>query len=339
MAKVLVTGASGFIGSHLVSALAARGDEITCLVRATSPVKGLEALGARLAVGDVTRPESLAPAVCGQDIVYHLAGATTALTKGQFFRANREGTRNVAQACADQPVPPVLLIVSSLAAAGPAVEGRPRIESDPPAPVSVYGQSKRAGEQAAEALADRVPTTIVRPPIVLGEGDRLGLKMFGSIYKCGIHFVPGREERRFSLIHADDLAELIVLAAERGKRLGPPGSSGSAPGQGYYFAACAEDVAYDNLGRLIGEALGRERVRVMHIAKPLLWILAGVMQTVAQIQRRPRLMHIDKAREIAAGSWLCSPQQAADDLGFSVKTPLIERLRQTAAWYKNQGWL
>ena len=102
MAKVLVTGASGFIGSHLVSALVARGDDVTCLVRATSPVKGLEALGTRLAVGDVTRAGELVPAVCGQDIVYHLAGITSALNKRQFFRANREGTRNIAQACADR---------------------------------------------------------------------------------------------------------------------------------------------------------------------------------------------------------------------------------------------
>jgi dihydroflavonol-4-reductase len=338
MAKVLVTGASGFIGSHLVSALLARGDEVTCLVRATSLVQRLDALGARFSQGDVTQPESLSAAVRDKDVVYHLAGMTSALARRDYFRVNFEGTRNIAQACAAQPEPPVLLIVSSLAAAGLAVEGRPRIESDPPAPVSIYGRSKRDGEQAAEALADRVPTTIVRPPIVIGEGDRNALKMFNSIYKCGTHFLPGLVERWYSLIHADDLAELIILAAQRGRRLAPPGSAGSVSGQGYYFAACEEDVAYGHLGQLIGESLGRERVRLVRIAEPLVWVLGGVMEVVAQIQRRPRPMNIDKAREIVAGSWLCSARKAAEDLGFVVKAPLIERLRQTAQWYISEGW-
>lgn len=217
MAKVLVTGASGFIGSHLASALVARGDEVTCLVRKTSQIKGLNGLGVQLVYGDVTQPESLLSAVAGQETVYHLAGITLALTKRQFFRVNQEGIRNIARACAAQPGPPVLLVVSSLAAAGPALDGRPKIESDPSQPVSAYGRSKRAGEQEAELFADRVPTTIVRPPIVFGERDHLGLPLFRSVDKFGIHFVPGRGRHRYSLIHVADLAELIILVAQRGK--------------------------------------------------------------------------------------------------------------------------
>ena len=274
-----------------------------------------------------------------QEIVYHVAGITLAVKKRQFFQVNQEGSRNIARACAARSAPPVLLIVSSLAAAGPAVDGRPKIESDLPQPVSAYGQSKRGAEQAAESFADRVPTTIVRPPIVLGEGDHLGLKMFRSIYRSGIHFVPGRGRHRFSLIHAADLAELMILAAQRGRRLPPAGCGGSVAGQGYYFAACEEDVVYDDLGRLIGEVLGGDRVFPVHIANSLVWTLAGVMETVSQIEGRPRYMHIDKVREIMAGSWICSPRSAALDLGFAVKAPLIERLRQTAQWYRGQGWL
>ncbi len=339
MAKALVTGASGFIGLHLTTALVARGDKVTCLVRHTSQIDKLQRLEVDLVYGDVTEPETLTSAVAGQEIVYHLAGLTLALNSRQFHRVNQGGFRNIAQVCASQPDPPVLLLISSLAAAGPALHGRPTIESDPSHPVSAYGQSKRNGERRAELFAGRVPTTIVRPPIVLGQGDRLGLPMFRSIDKIGLHVVPGLGRHRFSLIHADDLVELIILAAERGKRLPPPGRNQPQPGQGYYFAACEEDLVYDDLGQLIGKALGRRKVFPLHLATPLVWLVAGVVEAISQIIRQPRYLHLDKAREITAGSWICSPRRAKEELGFKVKAPLIERLRQTVQWYRKEGWL
>ncbi|MGD0382538.1 MAG: NAD-dependent epimerase/dehydratase family protein [Thermoguttaceae bacterium] len=339
MAKVLVTGASGFIGQHLASALVARGDEVTCLVRKTSQIEGLNRLGVRLVVGDITEPEGLTAAVAGQEAVYHLAGLTLALRKRHFFQVNQGGIRNIARACVAQGNPPVLVVVSSLAAAGPALDGRPKIESDPALPVSAYGHSKRAGELEAESFADRAPTTIVRPPIVLGEGDRLGLPMFRSVDKIGVHIVPGLGRHRFSLIHAADLVELLILAAQRGKRLAPPGQNGSQTGQGYYFAACEDDLVYDDLGRLIGKVLGRRRVAPVHIASPVVWMVAAAVEAVSQITRRPLYLHIDKVREVTAGSWICSPRRAKEELGFSVKAPLVERLRQTARWYRKEGWL
>jgi nucleoside-diphosphate-sugar epimerase len=338
MAKVLITGGSGFIGSHLVPALAARGDEVTCLVRKTSKINSLLRWGIRVVYGDVREPGSLAGAIAGQEIVYHLAGLTTTLSSKQFFQVNRGGCRNMAQACALRPQPPVLLVVSSLAAAGPAFNGRPKTETDPALPVSSYGRSKRGEEEEAEFFADRVPTTIIRPPIVLGERDRAGLSIFRSIDKLGIHLVPGLDRRRFSLIHAADLAELMILAAERGKRLPPLGRNGKGTGQGYYFAACEEDLIYDDLGQLIGKALGR-KVFALHVAIPLVWLMAAGIEVISQIEQVPFYMNIDKAREAAAGSWICSARRASEELGFTVKAPLVERLRQTAQWYRAAGWL
>jgi nucleoside-diphosphate-sugar epimerase len=338
MAKVLVTGGSGFVGRHLVAALAARGDEVTCLVRSSSKADHLQALGVRLVFGDVVTPDGLPAIVAGQDVVYHLAGRTVALKDRQFYEVNRRGAAHMVHACARQETPPVLVHISSLAAAGPAVGERPRVESDPASPVSHYGRSKRSGEHAVESLAHRVPITIVRPPIVFGEADRMSLPMFAGPIRFGIHLAPGLKPRRFSLIHAHDLVQLLILAAERGKRLPPLGGPRDSAGQGYYFAACEQDPSYADLGRLIAESAGR-RVLVLPTAIPLVRTVAAVSDVLAHMSRHPLMMNTDKVREIAAGSWLCSAEAARRDLGFQVAAPLFERLRQTTEWYRQEKWI
>jgi nucleoside-diphosphate-sugar epimerase len=338
MAKVLVTGASGFIGTHMVDALLARGDEVTCLVRKSSKVGRLKTLGVRLVEGDVTDAESLPAAVAGQDVVYHMAGCLFALKNRQFFEVNRRGVIHIAQACAGRPTPPVMVYVSSQAAAGPAVDGHARVESDPPMPVSHYGRSKRSGEHVAESFAERVPITIVRPPIVLGEGDHNALPLFRSVIWLGVHIAPDIKSQRFSLIHVDDLVSLLILAAERGRRLPPLGQGNDSTSSGYYFAACDQDPTYADLGRLIGESVGR-RVLVIPAAVPMVRTVAAVGEMFSHISHSPLFMNLDKAREIVAGSWICSADAAREQLGFKVGAPLIERLRQTAEWYRQEGWI
>lgn len=340
MAKVLVTGANGFVGSHLVRALAARGDDVTCLVRKTSKLDRLEPLGARTAYGDVTDAESLADPVADKSVVYHVAGCVAALGKEQFYRVNAQGTENVAGACARLSDPPVLVVVSSLAAAGPAPRGRLRTESDPPRPVSHYGRSKRAGEKAAERYADRVPITVVRPPTIFGEADKSAFPWFYSVERLGVHLAPCWMPQRLSIIHADDLIALLILAAQRGTRLAPvePETESTGTG-GYYFASGNEHPTHYRLGRMIGKAFGRRRTLVISFPAPAVWLVAGTGELIGQIRRQPVFLGIDKAREATAGSWTCSAQTAVDELGFRVGASLTERLEQTARWYREQGWL
>lgn len=339
MAKVLITGASGFIGSHLAKKLAAQGEEVTCLVRKSSVLDRLRPLGVALVRGDVTDRHSLQAAITGKETVYHLAGLTRAIHAKRLFRVNEQGVRNVAGACADQATPPVLVTVSSLAAAGPAPDGRMRTEADPLVQVSNYGRSKRAGERAAEEFADQVPVTVVRPSIVLGEADSVGLELFKTIARFGVHPVPGLGRHRYSLIHAADLAHLLILAARHGTRLPPRDANGSSPSRGYYFAACDEHPTYADLGRMVAAALGRSRVLILPTLPRAVWSLAAATEAVSRIRRQPGFLNLDKAREVRAGSWLCSPKAASDELAFSVAEPLADRLSRTAQWYRQAGWL
>ncbi len=338
MPRALVTGASGFIGPHLVDRLRYAGYEVRCLVRHGSVLDRLRPFDPQFVHGDVMDPESLAPAVEGMDVVFHLAGVTKALRYEEFHRVNADGTGALAAACAACPTPPTLVVVSSLAAAGPSPGDRPHRESDPSSPVSKYGRSKLAGERAAAQWAHRVPITIVRPAIVFGDGDALTLEMFRPINRYGLHLVPTLANFRYSLIHAEELVMLLLLAAERGQRM-TLHSQDSPETTGIYFAAMDDRPTYGELGRQIGKALGKRRVIVLRLPKPISWTIGSTMEVVARLRGLPSIVNLDKIREASAGDWTCSNELAREQLGFQPQVPLAERLRQTAEWYRKSGWL
>ena len=335
--SVLVTGASGFIGQHLVRRLIERGDRVSCLVRATSRIDELRSSGAQLFVGDATNRAGIERALAESQagVVFHMAGLVKAMRTADFARVNAGGVESVAAACADRAQRPVLIVVSSLAAAGPCAGDQPRVEADSPAPVSAYGRSKLAGELAAARHAGEMEITIVRPPIVFGPGDRGVLEMFRPIARWSVHVVPGRRQRRFSLIHVSDLVEGLLFAAEKGERLHPNGS----PGQGIYFVAAPEDPTYVELGQAMATALGRNRAAVVRLPEPLMRVIGLCGDAMAQVRRQPGWVNSDKIAEVLAGSWTCSSAKALAQMGWSPAAALADRLRETAQWYRQAGWL
>lgn len=334
---VLVTGASGFIGRHLVQRMIERGCRVSCLVRAASRADDLRSAGVQRITGDVTDSAGIERAleVSQAGVVFHLAGLTKAMPRADFARVNTGGVASVAGACADRADPPVLVVVSSLAAAGPCAAGRPRVESDSPTPVSAYGHSKLAGEQAAAGYAAAAPITIVRPPIVFGPNDGGLLEMFRPIARRGIHVVPGRGGFRFSLVHVTDLVEGLLLAAEKGERLHRSGS----PGQGVYFMAAEDEPTYAELGQALAIALEKKRATVVRLPGALMRLAGLCGDAMARIRRRPSWINSDKIAEALAGSWTCSSAKARAQLNWSPAATLAERLRGTAQWYRQAGWL
>jgi nucleoside-diphosphate-sugar epimerase len=331
---ILVTGASGFIGGHLVRRLMERGCQVSCLVRATSRVDELRRAGARLFDCEIADRAGIARAIAASNarVVFHVAGQVRALDAEDFLRVNAGSVEAVAQACTDQRERPVLVLVSSLAAAGPSSD-KPAVESDLPAPVSDYGRSKLAGERVALRYAEALPITVVRPCIVFGAGDRGTHEIFKPIARSGLHVFGGSGDRRVSLVAVADLVECLLLAAERGERLVP-----DVAGRGVYFAA-AEDISYVEFGRAIARALGKPPPRVLRLPEWSMRSIGSLGDVVARFRRRPGWVSSDKIREFLAGSWTCSSAKARQQLGWSPAAPLADRLSETAKWYRDAGWL
>jgi dihydroflavonol-4-reductase len=332
--RALVTGATGFIGHHLVRALAERGDTVRCLVRPTSDTTPLGGLSVEYVLGDVTDSSTLPPATDGVDVVYHTAGLVKALRPADLVRANVDGMAHLARLCADRPTPPRLVLLSSLAAAGPSSFHRPLVESDPPRPVSLYGRSKLAGERALVAFADRLPATVVRAPAVFGPRDREMYRIF-RLASRGWAIAPTWRPMRLSSIYAVDLAGCLIRAAAAGERLQPA----AAPGVGVYYAAFDEHLTVAEFARRAAAALGLPAPRLLRLPLLLSRGIALLAELAGRLAGRPTILNLDKSREAGAGSWTCSPAKAQAQLGFQPGATLDQRLEQTAEWYRQHHWL
>ncbi|MDC0934923.1 NAD-dependent epimerase/dehydratase family protein [Pirellulales bacterium] len=333
MSRVLVTGASGFVGSNLVGALCRAGRDVRCLVRSSSNLEHLESLDAEIFKGSLEDPVGLSESLDGVSEVYHVAGCTTALDQAGFFRVNVDASRRLAKIASQQANPPTFVFVSSLAAGGPATNDRPRTEVDPDQPVSTYGRSKLAAEKAIAEFADRTPISIVRPPIIFGPADRASLNLYRTIRNVRIHPLPGFRSFSVSLVHVADLCAALIRVAQRGQRICRDDRA-----RGTYYVAGDRAVTYPEFGRLAGKAAGW-RALPLPLPKAVFWTAGVLGECLGRLRQRPTLINLDKIREATAIGWVCSDQKIRRDVDYCPAAPLEERFRETVEWYRERGWL
>ena len=335
--RILVTGPTGFIGLNLVKELINQGHQVSALVRSTSsPPKTalLKKLGANLVQADLKDPDSLGPAVAGQQAIFHLAAVARAVKIETFKEVNLVGFSNLMQAAIAAGSNPKIVFVSSLAAVGPSPFGQPHRECAIPNPISNYGKSKRAAEQLAQQFSDRLNISIVRPPIVLGPHDPRGFEMFKLIERWGVHFNPSINNEEYSVIHVTDLCAALIAVADNGQSMTP-----QDPAAGVYFASGDEIVSYQQLGTMIGQALGKTSTFNFPVIRPILRLIGGFNTMIGKLTGSPKFMNYDKVRDVTAGSWAIENQKLKEDTGFELSTSLAQRISQTVRWYRSQGWL
>ena len=321
--RALVTGATGFVGSHVVEALRQAGHEVAALVRSPGKAGALAALNVEQVRGALDERDSLTRAVATRDTIIHAAGLTAALAEADYLQVNRDGTRALLSA-AERAGVGRFVYVSSMAAAGPAARGRPLLGNEPPAPVTAYGRSKLAGEAAVRE--SRVPWTIVRPPMVYGPRDREVLKVF-KLASLGVAPVFGDGTQQLSAVHAADLAKALVAAA----------TSPNAAGATYY--ACHPGIfTSEEFVRAVGAAAGR-KVTILRIPLALGRLALAGTGAAARVARRATVLNADKANEFFQPAWTGDPGRLARDTGWSATYDLTAGLADTWRWYRSAGWL
>jgi nucleoside-diphosphate-sugar epimerase len=321
---VFLTGATGFVGHHVGAAFARAGFRVRALARSAERARELQQHGFRIVVGSLADRDLLREACEGVDAVVHMAALTHARTDAEYDAVNAEGTRRLLQAALDQSVRRFVYL-SSMAAAGPSVNGRRVAPGDPPAPLTAYGRSKLAGERVVEDAADRIEVVILRAPAVYGPHDT-DLFHFFRLASYGILPVPTGGPRLLQMVHAADLAGALVRAVE------------APAAAGVYHIADAHQYSWEEVGRLVAQAVGR-RPRIVRVPASLISGLAAVSETLAGAVNRSSIFNRDKALELLAPGWLCDTGSAAADLGYQAGIPLADGLRSTAQWYREQGWL
>ncbi|MGD0199665.1 MAG: NAD-dependent epimerase/dehydratase family protein [Bryobacteraceae bacterium] len=324
---VLVTGGTGFVGSHLVERLTGLGVRVRCLVRRSSSLQYLPAGKVELVYGELAAGEGLEEAVGGMATVFHVAGVTKALSRAAYFQGNLHGTQNLVRACqARGGALPRFVHVSSLAAVGPSPDGAPLDEDAAPHPLTWYGESKLQAEEAVRASALGRHAVILRPPVVYGPRDTDVLEVFRSVAR-GVMVRIGRGESHFSYLHVSDLAEALVRAA----------CSEAAPGR-TYFVANPEPASWSEFAAAAARVMGR-RLRTVTIPFRVAYAFGWLAEAGSRRRRKPNIISRQKVLEARCRYWICDVARARAELGFRTRKPLGEGVAETLAWYKDAGWL
>ena len=323
----LITGANGFVGSHLAEGLLDRGYQVRCLVRKTGNLRWLSHLEVEYVYGNIAEKDSLKAAVKDVDIVLHCAGLTKAKNRKEYFAANAEGTRNIVEVCLEEnPRLRRFVQVSSQAAVGPGDDQQPLDEEAPCRPVTHYGESKLEGEKIVWEYLSKLPITIVRPPAVYGPRDTDILGFF-KVAKSGFRISFGMGENFLSLVYVKDLIEGIILAAESPKSIGQ-----------IYFIADDKIYSWREAFEIIGGVLNKRTIP-LRIPKSLVVFMAFLSESFCRLLGRSAAFNVQKAKEITQRYWILDVSKAKDDLGFHPKYHLEKGAEETVRWYREMGWL
>ncbi|NUP10424.1 MAG: NAD-dependent epimerase/dehydratase family protein [Polyangiaceae bacterium] len=326
--RVLVTGASGFLGSHVAEQLKKRGDEVVCLVRKTSDTSFLRELGVELAEGAVDDASTLPKAVEGAQAIIHCAGLVKARSMAEFDRVHEGGTVALARAALETKAPLRRFVhVSTAGVMGLGGKGKKHMLGDEPAPVTSYGKSKLTAERALLAFTAELPITIIRPPAIYGPRDREILAFFQMVRRTRMAFRLGHSMKSVSMIYATDCARACIAAIDAAV---PSGST--------YFVDDGYAYTYEDMAHAIAAGYGVGLLGTPSVPVPLVTAAAAGAELFGRVANRTMMFTRDKLPELLAEYFVVDGAPARKDLGWEPVVPFAEGAKLTATWYRENRW-
>jgi dihydroflavonol-4-reductase len=323
----LVTGANGFIGSHLVDQLLASGCTVHALVRESSDLKWLDTSRIHLHKVDMAQMDFQIPALEDVNHIFHCAGLTKARSRSEYFRVNADACSNLYEQC-ERRAGDIKGIVhlSSLAATGPSPQGGLVDETTPCRPVTFYGQSKLAGEEIALRYSDSLPITVIRPPVVYGPREENFFNFIRLIHK-GWGLQIGQAGKELSLIYVADLVQAMLLASSNFRQKG-----------NRYFVTDGQVHIWEQVAKECAGIMNI-RLKTLKIPEAILNPVALFFEFWSSFNSKPALFDRQRMIDIQQSSWSASPKKFFEELGFEPQYDLSRGLRETIKWYQQQKWL
>jgi dihydroflavonol-4-reductase len=328
-ATVFVTGASGFIGSHLVDALLQRHCTVHCLVRRTSDLRWLDRTKVQIHYGDLEGTFSLEKCLQKTDYVFHCAGLTIAKTRQEFFRVNANACQSLYEQCVKYGRHLKRIVhISSLASVGPALPDLPVDENTPTRPITYYGKSKLAGEEIAHKFSSSLPLVILRPPVVYGPREVNFFAFIDAIAK-GWNLKIGPDDRVLSLIYITDLVQAMLLAATHPV-------SGRGGEYGVYFITDGNCYRWKDLVEIAAKILN-VRPRSIRIPDGLLAFTGLMLEFISIYQKKAPLLDSQRVIDIRQSTWTASSKNFFDRFEFQPQYDFKKGLEETVNWHKKQS--
>jgi UDP-glucose 4-epimerase len=325
--KVLITGASGFVGYHLIVEALQNNLEVYAAVRKNSKTGHLKDLNIEYVYLDYSNVDALKAELSAKQYTYiiHGAGVTRAISEIEYNKVNAEYTANLAQAALVLgDTLKKFVLISSLAAIGPLNTLNGIITEDSyPNPITAYGRSKLLAEKMLKAV-NGLNYTILRPTAVYGPRDT-GIFIFFKQVSNHLEPYIGNIEQKLSFIYVTDLAKAAISALHAGNMKTYNISDGNF---------------YDRheLGTLTKTILNVKTFK-FHLLVNFVKLIATISEKVSSLRNTAPILNLEKLDELMAVNWSCSNELAKQDLGFYPQYPLAEGLKETLQWYKHNNWI
>jgi len=325
--KVLVTGGTGFIGSHLVKRLVKKGHEVTCIAKDQMNMSLLKSDRVKVLLFDLNEGKDWASILSDIEIIYHLAGVTRAKNSNEYYEGNYKATKKFVNICIKHANRLSRFIyVSSLAAVGPTNGGDPICENSPYHPVSDYGKSKMLAEQEVLKAKSKLPVTIIRPSAVYGPCER-DMYDYIKMIRQGFQLLIGFHKKWLNLIHVNDLVDGILLAGQNKRAIGE-----------IYFIGSKTSYTQQQLGIAIAKAVSSKPVRI-HLPHWFVYVIGLIGGFIGKCTNRQIFFNLEKAKEAVQERWDCKIKKAMDHLSFNPRISLVDGMEQTYKWYLDNSWL